>query len=294
MRYVVGYTNTPQGADALALAARLARSRGAGLDLVLVLDREERNQLVPTSPGFNLYKHQLAESWLTQAIATLPADIEARHHVVYAESFSEGLILAAEELKVRAIIVGAGGGIFGRFSVGSVANALLHSSPVPVALAPAGFAETADPNATLTRVTAAIGLRAGAQNVLNAAVNLAATAKIPLRLLSVVALDAPESAEDPEAQARAHAHAEAVQAGAREALPEGIEVTTEIVTGKRIEDAVLSVEWDPNEIVLVGSSRLARPAHLFIGSTASKMLRELPVPMSVVPRESMLSQGEQA
>jgi nucleotide-binding universal stress UspA family protein len=36
--------------------------------------------------------------------------------------------------------------------------------------------------------------------------------------------------------------------------------------------------------VLVGSSRLATPKHLFLGSTAAKMLRELPVPMIVVPR----------
>jgi nucleotide-binding universal stress UspA family protein len=47
--------------------------------------------------------------------------------------------------------------------------------------------------------------------------------------------------------------------------------------------------WDPEEIVLVGSSRLAATGQLFLGTTAAKMLRELPVPMVVVPRESVLT-----
>ena len=37
-------------------------------------------------------------------------------------------------------------------------------------------------------------------------------------------------------------------------------------------------------LAVVGSSRLAEPRRLFLGSTAAKMLHELPVPMVVVPR----------
>jgi nucleotide-binding universal stress UspA family protein len=36
--------------------------------------------------------------------------------------------------------------------------------------------------------------------------------------------------------------------------------------------------------VLVGSSRLAQPRRLFLGSTAAKMLHEITVPVIVVPR----------
>jgi nucleotide-binding universal stress UspA family protein len=44
----------------------------------------------------------------------------------------------------------------------------------------------------------------------------------------------------------------------------------------------------------VGSSRLAQPRRLFLGSTAAKILRELPVPMVVVPRTAPQNQeGEQ-
>ena len=54
--------------------------------------------------------------------------------------------------------------------------------------------------------------------------------------------------------------------------------------GDSIEDAVSHLGWEPGELAVVGSSRLAQPRRLFLGSTAAKMLHELPVPMIVVPR----------
>lgn len=292
MHYIVGYTNTPSGRDALALAARLARPNGATLEIVMVFDREERNPLVPASPGYDRHLHSLGEGWLAEARASLPASITARTHLIYADSYSGGLMEAADELSASLIIVGAGGGgMLGRFTVGSMASALLHSSVVPVALAPAGAAAL-PPAAGLTRITCAVGLRPGSERLLDAAIILSRAAGVPLRLLSVVALDAPEGADDPEARERARVHAAGVHARAQSLLPADIEVSADIVLGKRIEDAILTVSWDPAEIVLVGSSRLARPAHLFLGSTASKMLRELPVPMVVVPRDSVLTLGE--
>ncbi|WP_279402133.1 hypothetical protein [Arthrobacter sp. JCM 19049] len=54
--------------------------------------------------------------------------------------------------------------------------------------------------------------------------------------------------------------------------------------GKTIEAAIEQLEWDESEIVLIGSSRLAERSTIFMGTTANKMLRALPVPMVVVPR----------
>jgi len=47
MRYIVGYTDTPAGRDALALGIRIARTTGARLDIVLVLANEERPTITP-------------------------------------------------------------------------------------------------------------------------------------------------------------------------------------------------------------------------------------------------------
>jgi hypothetical protein len=52
MRYIVGYTDTPAGRDALALGIRIARTTGARLDIVLVLANEERPTITPADPGY--------------------------------------------------------------------------------------------------------------------------------------------------------------------------------------------------------------------------------------------------
>ncbi|MDZ4046450.1 MAG: universal stress protein, partial [Rhodoglobus sp.] len=79
-------------------------------------------------------------------------------------------------------------------------------------------------------------------------------------------------------------HAQEVLAVATELLPDGRTAAVEKAPGDSVEDAVAQLHWLPGEVVLVGSSRLAQPRRLFLGSTAAKMLHELPVPMIVVPR----------
>jgi nucleotide-binding universal stress UspA family protein len=65
-----------------------------------------------------------------------------------------------------------------------------------------------------------------------------------------------------------------------------VELDAEGDSGEAVnEEAIDDLEWDDNEILLVGSSRLAEPNKLFIGSTANKVLRALPVPMVLVPRD---------
>jgi transcriptional regulator with XRE-family HTH domain len=76
-----------------------------------------------------------------------------------------------------------------------------------------------------------------------------------------------------------------------ELLPDGRTAVVEKAPGDSVEDAVAHLSWLPGEVVLVGSSRLAQPRRLFLGSTAAKMLHELPVPMIVVPR-TRATEGE--
>jgi nucleotide-binding universal stress UspA family protein len=75
-----------------------------------------------------------------------------------------------------------------------------------------------------------------------------------------------------------------VLAVAQGLVPEELGAVIEQAPGDTVEDAVANLSWLPGEVVLVGSSRLAQPRRLFLGSTAAKMLHELPVPMIVVPR----------
>ncbi|NQX29521.1 universal stress protein [Microbacteriaceae bacterium VKM Ac-2854] len=285
MRFVVGYTSTPSGRDAVALGARLARANRAKLDLVVVLGNAERVTLAPADAGYSRILEENADDWLAEAAAQVPTGVAVRRHTVYAESFAEGLTQAAGDLGAAAIVIGAArGGILGRFTIGSTANTLLHSSPTPVALAPDGY-RAIDPTAALSRVTCAIGNLDAAQTLVSAAVELAGAAAVPLRFLSLAALDLPGTVAAPVLADVSAARFDPVILAARDGLGVAADVSAVVGSGSSVELAVRSVTWDPSEIVLVGASRLAAGGRLFLGATAAKMLRELPIPMIVVPRD---------
>jgi nucleotide-binding universal stress UspA family protein len=69
------------------------------------------------------------------------------------------------------------------------------------------------------------------------------------------------------------------------ALPVDSSVTSVVGHGKSLEDAVLGLDFQDSDVVLIGSSRLAQPKRLFLGHSASKIMRALPVPMIVWPRD---------
>ena len=284
-RIVVGYTADDSGADALALGTRIARASEAILDVVMVLPSEAHNSTVPTDTGYERYLKGQSREWLAEASESLDdEDVVQSLHVRYAESFAEGLIAAAHEFGASLIVVGAArGGLLGRSRIGSVANELLHSSDVPVALAPVGSRDVPVAQG-VTRVTAAIGTRPGADALLEASVRLARTTHAPLRLVSLVPIDLPAGLDEGLVELTGTVHADEVLHTARRELPSSIDATAIAATGATIEEAVRGLDWRDGELVLVGSSRLAAPRHLFLGSTAAKMLRELPVPMIVVPR----------
>lgn len=281
---VVGYTATDAGRDALRLGSRIAAGLGATLHLVIVLPNEgTRSPIVPPEKSYEKYLRTQAEKWLRDAAVHVPTGVTRSAHVRFAESFGEGLIAAADEFAASMIVIGgAGGGRFGRYTLGSVAQQLLHSSPVPVALATSGGVDADHP---ISRITCAVGNRPGSDYLLESSVTLARTLGAELRLLSLAAIDLPGGMSADEARVVAGDRADEIQAEATANLPDGQTVAVEVARGRSIEDAVEHLDWDANEIALVGSSRLAQPRRLFLGSTAARMLHELPVPMIVVPRE---------
>jgi nucleotide-binding universal stress UspA family protein len=157
MKLVVGYLATPGGADAVALGVRLARTLGAELELCIVLPADRGGVARLAVGDFDDHLTEQAQKWLDEA--AVPSDVVARSHVSFTESFTDGLIREIERLGADAIVVGgSGGGLAGPFSLGSVVNELLHSSPVPVAVAPRGTRHTDVDR--VREVTCAIGARA--------------------------------------------------------------------------------------------------------------------------------------
>lgn len=286
-RIVVGYTATDEGRDAIGLAARLAVATGAALEIVLVLPGEPggeaRSVITPPDSSYDRLVRERAGAWLEEAAAALPAGVARRAHVRWAPSTATGLVDAAHEFDAWLVVVGAAaGGGLGRHRLGSVAADLLHFADVPVALAPARRTDDGEP-ATLSRVTAALGGRPGADALLSFAVGLASDADAPLRLLSLVAADLPPTLDTAAVLVAGAAHADDVLERARARLDDGTVAEAVVGRGADIAEAVRGLDWHPDELVVVGSSRLAQPRRVFLGSTAGKMLRELTVPVVVVP-----------
>ena len=107
---------------------------------------------------------------------------------------------------------------------------------------------------------------------------------MPVRLLSLLPVDLPATAATAAIRVAGSTETDQVLAAAKAELPEGLAAEVVVASGESIEDAVSHLDWQGGEIVLVGSSRLAQPRRLFLGSTAAKMLKEITVPVIVVPR----------
>lgn len=291
MRYVVGYGPRQRGVDGVNLAAMLARSSGATLDLVSVLPSGEPSfHMYSPDRAYNAEVEEQAQGWLADGLARVPDDVAVESHIRRADSITEGLLEAAADAdrgEAALIVVGTHHRVrSGRFGLGSLADALLHTSPVPVALAPSQYPL----HPGVSRITCAIGMRPGNEILFDSAIRWAREWHVPLRLMSLVAVGE-EGSEDRRHEwiQLAQNHAAMLVDTATAELSDGGSVTSVVGHGKSLEEAVQELDFLDSEIVMVGSSRLGQPRRLFLGHTASKIMRALPVPMIVWPRGDVVS-----
>jgi nucleotide-binding universal stress UspA family protein len=284
MHLTVGYLATPTGDDGVALAAAVARTFDADVDVVLVV----RAELPDGHPGRAEYQRHLVargEQWIARATATL-ADhgVDAGATVIVGESFAQTLVEFAEGKHSDLIVVGgARDGFFGGHTIGPVTGALLHSSPIPVALAPRGYGE--DPDDAFTAITAAVPTRPGEDNPLPFAITLASAAGLRIRMLSLVSAEnlAEASSAREVRQLQVTAAEENLVLAAR-ALPDAPDIESLVADGMTLESALKKLRWDDGDLLVVGSSRFAAPRRVFLGSTAARILAGVDVPVVVVPR----------
>jgi nucleotide-binding universal stress UspA family protein len=214
--------------------------------------------------------------------------------VRHARSAPAGLLEVAEEHDAALIVVGS--------PAGSTSSRLLHSSPLPVALAPHGF--RARPDARVTRVTAAYGGSDRADDLVLGAAGVTARVGASLRLASfaVVARPPYTSGVGREAQGsviddwvreiEAAAGATLEQVEDLPAAPRELDCV--IGYGESWEEALEDIEWEDGDVLVVGSSSVGPVAQVFLGSRAAKIVRHSPVPVVVVPRGRAAALAEEA
>jgi nucleotide-binding universal stress UspA family protein len=221
-------------------------------------------------------------------VTSLAPDLEVSFHKYAHRSASGGLLTAVEELKAEALVLGsAADGSLGQVVVGSTADRLLHSSPVPLAISPRGYRGSKSHG--LTRITCAYPGTPESLHVVGRVATLAEQLGVPMRVITFAVrgrtMYPPEvglHAEDSLLQSWA--------SQAREALArlktDGVvadDVTLAVVTGNGWDQALDAAEWLDGELLALGTSPQGAISRVFLGSKGTKIVRHSPVPVLVLP-----------
>jgi nucleotide-binding universal stress UspA family protein len=292
---VVGIEPGGGAAPALHLASLLARSAQEGLVLCTVVPSPWPPGPARVDAEYRAELEGAAAAALDEARAALPADVEAVTAVHSAHSVPAGLLEEAERRGARAVVVGPStGAAAGRIPLGSVSRHLMHSSTLPLALAPQGY--RCAPNVRVTRVTAAYGGTSESDELVAAAAKAAAEIGAAFRLASFAVRARPPYTSGvgsgPERalvkqwidEVRAAAQSALARIRALPAVPP--ELDTVVGCGETWAEALEDVDWQEGEVLVVGSSSMGPVARVFLGSRASKILTHSPVPVIVVPRRA--------
>ena len=276
--YVVAFEASDRGNESIELGVALARLTGAELRICVILPPPS---ITPGAASINRAAGQ-AREWLALAEAQIPAGVVATTHLAWAESTAEGLLEIAQRFDSDRIVIGAArtrGGILNRFTIGTVAHALLLSSPIPVALAPQGYKAPAD----ITRVTCLIGTRPGWQSVLDSMLSISEDLSVSLRFVTLIEVDAARAGRFDGTDESSTAHLSNVLHYFEERSDATGTVTTAVGRGASLEAAVDALAWRDDEIAFLGSIRLAQQSKISLGVTVRRILQSLPVPLIVVP-----------
>ncbi len=291
MTLVVGLPPDPRSRDdPLRLAALLARSSGEDVVVATVtprgfpdprVDREFRRWVADQVQE----RQAAAVEFLTSAWVD-----GVRRLAVEAPSVPAGLVTVVQQEHGSLLVLGAAHAApAGRFRAGSVTEGLLHSSPVPLALAPRQC-----PVAERVRgLTCAWAGTPASREALTWARRTAAAWRVPLRLLTF----APERSPMLPSEIGLHVEREVSAQWAEQAQREldsvvaswegpGPKPETLVAGGPGWEGAIRAAGFGPGDVLVMGSSRLGPLARVFIGSTATKIVRNSPIPVVVVPRGS--------
>lgn len=294
MTIVVGLAPDERGLAALLLGNELALSAEEPLHVCVVVAAPW-----PPSPDrldaeYLSILDRAAQAALDDAAKRLNPNLAASFELKHARSVPAGLLEVARERDTATVVLGSSpAGMLGRVMLGSVGNRMLHSAGVPVAIAPRGY--LCDPLTHVSRISVAYG-GSSEDDLVVAAGALAARVRAAFRIVSFVVHPkayfgglVTSDAEELVMNRWAKDNAKAVDAALARLrglpnAPDPLEVT--VGQGDTWAQAIDSVAWEPSDVLVVGSSSAGPIERVFIGSRASKIVRDAPVPVVCVPRSA--------
>ncbi len=296
MTLVVGFSPGKDDWSSIELGATLAKSAGTDLLVVTVVPSVWPTPVAGhTDREFQDWAEQQGAAAVAEANAILAEhcpDIASVARWTPGRSVASTLLEQAEEVEARLVVVGSGStGSYGRVHPGAIGDWLLHFSHIPVAVATHGYA--ASERGRVRRVSCAFrGDERSFQTVQRTAA-ICADIGASLRLVTfavrgrtVYTAGVGAGAEDMVLD-RWVSQARTAQDDARKALEESsnapAEVDSVVATGRSWGAAIDRLDWDHDEVLVVGSSTAGVIERIFLSSNASKIVRHSPVPVVVVP-----------
>jgi nucleotide-binding universal stress UspA family protein len=298
MAIIAGFSSSRQGSAPLNLATQLARTTGQKVVAAAVVERALPVGADPIEDEYRGYLASRATESLQRVVDQLPGDPDVSVMVHYSTSVPNGLMELANRYTADLVVVGSSSsGLLGRVALGSVTGRLVHTSRVPVAIAPRGYPASPVP---VQRLTAAYRGDGDADGLISTGVDLAKQWKVRLRIASFTvrpftmfggSLD--RSAEELVIEQWTHRTTEAAVKQLEEARAHSGHADVDVVIGAGTEwrEAVDDIAWEPGDLLLLGSAAAGPLAQVFLGTTASKILRHAPVPTMIVPRAHTSPKG---
>ncbi|MFN8195801.1 MAG: universal stress protein [Nocardioidaceae bacterium] len=294
MTHVVGFSPHKDDHGAIALACRLARSDADDVHAVTVVPQGWPTAVAgDTDREFEAWAAEQGAEASREASALLAEhpDVAGVATWVAGRSVPQALLDRAEVLAADLVVVGSGdAGAPGRVSLTSKVDRLLHSSPLPVAIAPRDYA--AAPEDRVTRVTVAFRGDDETWALLDRVAEIVRRVDAAIRLVTF-AVRAPSTVPPRVSRAEDQVYRQ-WRRQSEEGLAEAAghlgslgfrpdQVEAEVVVGTSWTRAVDAVSWRDGDVLVVGSSATHRLAQVFLGSSATRIVRHSPVPVIVVP-----------
>ena len=280
---VVGYDDSDEAKDALALGRRIADATGAELVVSHVF------LFHPLMRG-GLDSIELEEEHEFDArIAAVASDAGATSRNVDSTSVARGLHELADDVDADLVVVGSSRhGKADQTLLGNVAVALMHGSPCAVAVAPSGYRNS--PAEDVSAILVGYDGSPESKLALESAYDLARATNAPLRLVTVAEPPPQIYGKGGGASGGWRALKEGIEddaraelEGARSSAPDDVTVEATLISGEPVA-ALADTAKAPGSILVLGSRAYGPVRRVLLGSVSRALADKAPAPLIVFPR----------
>ncbi|AQQ16319.1 Universal stress protein family protein [Corynebacterium glaucum] len=301
LRVIVGWDSL--NTEAVEFAAWLGRSLPVKVQVVSAVESKWKKPL--SEKKYRKWFKERATEFDHQARKVLKEYVPRAQWAKDASCLTDradvagSLYQSAEEFTADLIVLGSRAKTAkNRFRPSSVADALMHSSPVPLGLAPKGVSLS---RKGITRVTYALvessksaaPKGAGGFSGLPYATTLACVLGVPLRIIAFSPSEQVTDISDAAAEwnettlgllDRARDQAFGVATAIDPRFADTFDVESFVASGKGWKRSIDSVKWKKGDVMCIGSQPSDNLKRVFVGTREGEFIRFAPVPVIIYPR----------